>query len=73
MGSVGGGNLGRNAMQCPLGSSLPQNRLNPSGMNSATGANVTGMKPDQLWAHPNRWVHFRAIQTLNLHLCVNSN
>lgn len=56
MGSVGGGNMGRNAMQCPPGSSLPQTRLNPSGMNNAAGAAVTGMKPDQLWTHPNRYV-----------------
>lgn len=52
MGSVGGGNLGRNAMPCPPGSSLPQNRLSASAMNSAAGAAVTGMKPDQLWGHP---------------------
>ncbi|KAK7590071.1 hypothetical protein V9T40_001684 [Parthenolecanium corni] len=52
--SVGGGNLGRSAMQCPPGSSLPQSRMNASGMNSAAGAAVTGMKPDQLWTLPNR-------------------
>jgi len=55
MGGVAGNNLGRAGMQCPPGPTLPQNRLNASGLNSAAAAAVAaGIKPDQLWPHPNR-------------------
>ena len=53
MGGVGGNNLGRSGMQCPPGPTMPQNRLNTSGLNSAAAAAVAaGIKPDPLWAHP---------------------
>lgn len=59
MTGVGGNNLGRTGMQCPPVPTIPQNRLNPTGLNSAAAAAVAaGIKPDQLWTHPNRYDKF---------------
>ncbi len=62
MGPVGAGNLGRTGMQCPPGPTIPQNRLNTSGLNSSAAAAVAaGIKPDQLWPHSNRQVPHKRV------------